>query len=91
MDRRCLRTTHYVERHRLMRVAAETFDFQIEVSSIERVPESRRGLSRTLVTKHSLVPGLTGELIGLFSRFLRALLCRPDAGTVNGFARFGAH
>jgi hypothetical protein len=39
MDGRGLRPSHDVERHGLMRVAAEASDFEIEVTSIEGIAE----------------------------------------------------
>ena len=42
MDRRGLRSPHDVQRHGLMRVAAEAADFEIEVTSIEGIAERRR-------------------------------------------------
>src|ERR1700730_4345526 len=45
-------------------------DFEIAVPSVERVAQSRRGLGRSLVAEHALVPGLAGEPVSLLARFL---------------------
>jgi hypothetical protein len=51
-----------------MRVTAKAFDFQIEITGVERVAEGRGGLGRSLIPEHALVPGLTGQPIGFFAR-----------------------
>jgi hypothetical protein len=53
VDWRSLWTTNNVQRHGLMSVAAETFDFKIEISGVKRVAERRRRLGRTSVGEHS--------------------------------------
>ena len=50
MDRRALPPAHDVERHRLMRIAAEAADLKIAVASIQGVTEGRRRLGRPFVT-----------------------------------------
>jgi hypothetical protein len=69
VDRRRLRPTHNVEGDGLVSVAAKAFDFEISVSSIERVAERRRGLCRSLKAEHALVPSLAGQPISLLARF----------------------
>ena len=41
MDWRGLRSAHDVQRHRLMRVAAKAFHFEIEVTIIEGIAQCR--------------------------------------------------
>jgi hypothetical protein len=41
MDRRRLRAPHDIERHRLVGVAAEATDFEIEVARVERVTQGQ--------------------------------------------------
>jgi hypothetical protein len=53
---RDLRSAHDIQGDRLMGVAAETSDFEIEISGVEGVAETRRWLSRSLETEHTLVP-----------------------------------
>ena len=48
VDGRHLGTPDYVQRHRLMRVAAKAFDFEIEIARVERVTQCWRGLGRSL-------------------------------------------
>src|SRR6516225_2225822 len=87
MDRRRLRPPHDVERHRLMRVTAETADLEIDVAGIERVTERRRGLRRPLKGEHALIPGVAGELVGVPARLSRY----ADRSAVKPIARFGDH
>jgi hypothetical protein len=56
VDWRRLRPAHDVESDRLMRVAAETANFQKLISGIERVAERRRRLRRSAQSQHALVP-----------------------------------
>ena len=78
MDRRCLRSSHDVQRDRLVGIAPEAFDFEIEVTGIERVAERGRRLRRTLKAEHALVPRLDGEPVGFLACFRRPLCRRPD-------------
>jgi hypothetical protein len=50
-----------------VRIAAEASDFEISVTRIERVAESRRWLGRSLVTEHALVPGNACERVSLLA------------------------
>jgi len=80
VDRRRLSPAHDVERG----VAAQAFDFEVQVAGIERVAQRRGGLGRPLEGHHVLIPRLTGELIGLpaclYRPFLgRAYRCAVDA------------
>ena len=68
VDRRYLRPPDDVERHRLVRVAAEAANLKISVPRIECVTEGRRRLRRTLVAEHTHVPGLARELVGFLAR-----------------------
>lgn len=43
-----------------MVLAAQAFDFEISVASVERVSHHRRRLGRPLKTKHSVVPRFAG-------------------------------
>jgi hypothetical protein len=61
-----------------MRVAAETADFKVAKTGIEGVSECRRRLRRPLVSKHQMVPGNAGQLVGFFARVSGALVRRPD-------------
>jgi hypothetical protein len=65
VDGRRLSPADYVERDRLMSTAAEAFDLEIQVAGIERVPQRRGGLGRSLEGEHPFIPSLAGELIGL--------------------------
>ena len=64
VDWRRLRPPHDVERDGLMSVAAETANFEIRITRIERVTERRRGLRRSR-------PGVAGELVGFPARLSR--------------------
>ena len=68
VDRRRLSPAYNIERDGLVGVATEASDFKIAVTSIERIAESRRRLSWSLVPEHALVPGFTGEPISLLAR-----------------------
>jgi hypothetical protein len=91
MDRRRLLTTHNVEGDGLVGIATEASDFEISVSGIERVAQSRRGLGWSVVTEHALVPGFTSEPVGFLARLLRALRRCPDRAAVDCLSRLGAH
>jgi hypothetical protein len=91
VDRRRLRPAHNVEGDRLMRVAAETANFEVAVSGVERVAEGRGRLRRPLVAEHSLVPGLAGEPIGLLARLTGALRRRSDRRAIDALAGLRAH
>jgi len=54
MDLCRLRAAHDVQRHRLMRVATEAFNFEIEVTDIEDVAQHGRRLRRPLKTENVL-------------------------------------
>jgi hypothetical protein len=77
MDRRRLRPPDVIQRDSLMRVAAEAFDFEIEITGVERVPQCRRGLGRSLKAEHALVPGYAGEPVGSLACFRRPLCRTP--------------
>jgi hypothetical protein len=80
VDRGRLRAPHDVERHRLVRVAAKAFDFEIAVARIERVAQRRRWLRRTLKPEHALIPRLDGEPVGFLAAcFARSAAARTDA------------
>ena len=64
VDGRGLGPSHNVERNGLVRVAAETADFEIEVASIERIAERRRRLRGAAIPKHALVPRFAGKAVG---------------------------
>jgi hypothetical protein len=86
MNWRGLWSPHDAQRYGLVGVAAETADFEIAVTGIERVAQSGRRLGRSLVTEHALIPGFAckaaGFLPGLSGPFSR----RPDRTAINGFA-----
>ncbi|MET4022861.1 hypothetical protein ABIC10_007997 [Bradyrhizobium sp. S3.2.12] len=86
MDRRCLRSSHDVERNRLVGVAAKAADFEVAVTGIERIAELGRRLRWTLETEHARVPRRDGEPVGLLPRFGRAFCRRPDGRAVNPLA-----
>jgi hypothetical protein len=68
MDWRRLRSPHNVERDRLMRVAAQAFDFEISIASVESIAECRGRLRRSLKAEPALIPRLAGEPIRLLAR-----------------------
>jgi hypothetical protein len=63
VDGHRLRPAHDVQRHSLMRIAAEAADLKIEISCVQSVAEARRGLSRSFETQHALVPGDTRQTV----------------------------
>jgi hypothetical protein len=91
MDWRALPPANDVERHRLMSIAAEAADFEIEVPRIQRVPQCRRRLRGTLVAEHALVSGFAGEPIRNLARLPGALRRCADRCAINALPRFGAH
>jgi len=82
---------HDIQSDRLMRVAAKAFDFEVEISSVERVTERRRGLGRSLKAEHPLVPGFAGQPISLLARLGCPLRRMPDRAAVDCLARLSAH
>jgi hypothetical protein len=64
-----LRPADDVQSPRLMGVAAEAADLEVEISGIQCVAQSRRWLRRSLVPEHALVPNLAGQLVRNFARF----------------------
>jgi hypothetical protein len=91
VDRRRLQSTHNVESHGLMRVAAQAADLEIAIPRVQRVAEGGGRLRRSLVAKHPLVPRLAGELVGLLARLTGALGRRADRRAIDALAGFGAH
>jgi len=91
MDRCGLRPADDMERNGLVVVAGKAANFEIAVSRIECVTERRRWLRRAFVTKHALIPGIAGELVGLVTRFLGALCRSPGRTAVYRLAGFSAH
>jgi hypothetical protein len=81
----------HVQGDSLVGIAPEASDFEISVSGIERVAQSRRGLGRSLITEHPLVPSLARQPVGFLARLLGALGRSPDRSAINAFARLGAH
>ena len=67
MDWRGLGPSHYVERHGLVRVAAEASHFEIKVTSIEGIAERRRRLRRTAIAEHARVPRFAGKAVGFLA------------------------
>jgi hypothetical protein len=82
---------HALQRHMANFPAPCAPGWATVVARIERVAERRRGLGPSLVTEHSLVPGLTRQLIGLLACFCRPLRRCPDRTAVDRLSRFGAH
>jgi hypothetical protein len=72
MDRRCLRAPHDVERDGLVRVAAETFHFEITVTRIESIAKRGRWLRRSLKAELS-APAFVGcaTIVGPFRDYQR--------------------
>jgi hypothetical protein len=73
VNRRCFGPPHDIQRHRLMRVAAKAFDFEIKITGVERVAERRRRLGRSPKAEHALVPSIAGEPVSLLARLSRPL------------------
>jgi hypothetical protein len=67
-------------------IAAETADFEVAVTGIERITERRQRLCRSFVTEHALIPCFAGQSVGLFARLGSAFSRSPDQTAVNGFA-----
>ena len=83
MDWRRLRSPDDVQRHRLMRVAAQAFHFEVAVPGVNRIAQRRRRLRRPLEAEHPLIPGLAGQTVGGLAR-LRCLFCGgPNRRPVN--------
>lgn len=91
VDRRSLRPPDGVEGNRLMRAAAEAFDFEVQEAGIEGIAEGRGRLGRPLVSEHSLIPSPHGEAIGLFARRHGALGRGLDRAPVDLLARLRGH
>jgi hypothetical protein len=91
MDGRRLGPADDIQRHCLVRVAAEAADLKIEVSGIQSVAEARRGLSRSFESEHALIPGDTRQTVSVLPSLGRALRRMPNRTAVDALARFGAH
>ena len=91
VDRRRLRTADDIERDGLMRVAAEAANLEISVAGVYRVADGRRGLCRSLVAEHPVVPGFAGEPIGHLARCLGAFGGGGDGAAVDSLACPGGH
>jgi hypothetical protein len=72
VDRRGLRSPHGVEGDGLMRVTAKAAHFEIDVSGIERITERWRGLRRTAIAEHALVPRFAREAVGFLAGPVKA-------------------
>jgi hypothetical protein len=90
MDRRRLRPPDDVQRNGLMGIAAQTFDFEIEVTGIECIAQRRGRLRRSLKAEHTLVPCLARQTIGGLPRLGRLFGGSPNRCAVNAFPRLGA-
>jgi len=75
VDRYRLRPADHIERNGLVRIATEAPYFEIEVSRVQRVPQCRRWLRRSLEAEHAFAPCVAGEPIGLLADLL-STLCR---------------
>ena len=90
VDRRCLRPPHDRQCHSLM-VSQPRQRTSIAVSGIEGVAETRRWLSRSFETQHTLVPGDTRYTVSFLPSLGRALRRMPDRTAIDALARFSAH
>jgi hypothetical protein len=88
---RCLWSADDVQRHGLMSVTAEAADLKIEISSVQRVAEAGRGLSRSFESEHALVPGDTRQTVSFLPSLGRALRRMPNRTAVDALSRLGAH
>ena len=89
MDRRRLRTAHYVEGDGLVGVATEAADLQISVTRVQGVADCRRRLGRSLVAEHPVIPDFKGEPVGHLARRLVDADKPPPAAFLD--ALFIAH
>jgi hypothetical protein len=83
MDRGRFRPANDVERHRLVRLAAKAFDFEIGIAAVEGVTESRGGLRRPLESQHALAPGGAGEMVRDPAGFCGLLRRMPDGCAID--------
>jgi hypothetical protein len=86
VDRCRLPPPHDIQGDRLVGVAAEAFDFEVEVAGIQRVAQGRGGLARSLKRHHPFVPSLAGEPIGLPACLGRPFLGCADRRATNALA-----
>jgi hypothetical protein len=91
VDGRCFWPADDVQGHGLVGVAAKAADLEVEISSVQSVAEARRGLGRSLVPKHALIPRYTGETVSFLPSLGRALRRMPNRTAVDALARFGSH
>ena len=77
VDRRRLRSPHDVQGDGLVGVATGTADFEIIVPRIERIPQRRRRLRRSL---------RPGQPVSLLAGLARSLSRRTDGRAVDGLA-----
>jgi hypothetical protein len=90
VDRRCFRPPHDRQCHSLM-VSQPRQRTSIAVSGIEGGAETRRWLSRSFETQHTLVPGDTRYTVSFLPSLGRALRRMPDRTAIDALARLGAH
>jgi hypothetical protein len=72
VDLCCLPPPHDIQGDRLVGVAAEAFDFEVEIAGVQRIGQRRGGLGGTVECQHAFVPSLAGKLIGSPASFSRA-------------------
>jgi hypothetical protein len=83
VDRGCHRSADDIQRHRLMRVAAEQQrTLKVEVSCVEGISQCRGRLGRPLESEHPLVPGNTSKPVGFLPSFGSALRRMSDRTAV---------
>ena len=68
MDGSRLRPPHDIQSYGLMGIAAQAFDFEISIASVESIAECRGRLRRSLKAEPALIPRLAGEPIRLLAR-----------------------
>lgn len=87
----CLRAADDVERDGLVGVATKAANLKVSKTAVQGVADCRRRLRRPLVAEHPVIPGLTGEPVGLFACRLGALGGHADRRAEKVFPRLGAH
>jgi hypothetical protein len=78
VDGGSLRSTDNIQHYRLVRVAAEATDLQVEIPRVQGVAQSGRWLGRTFETQHALVPGNACETVSFLTSFGGTLRRMPD-------------
>lgn len=91
MHRDCLWAPDDFQCYGLVGIATQAAHFEVGITAIDRIADSRRWLRRSLVSKHAVIPSLACESVGYPASLLGTLGRHLDLGAVEIFTGFGRH